>query len=216
MFRLQRAINQAVGMWLSLSGLKQPTWKLHGCYSLFILTTLRFCTCKKLRRDCTHAPLCVCGAACRRHTANQLLISPSPPWQSCGISSRTTIRRSRWTRATRPSSSATSPKASPRLRSATASSRSGWKPPKVPIFPPPPPPPCLRLPIQSNPIVISWNTQMQLSGPDVKPVIRALSENVETWESTCLFFYRFAPKLPGREEKAAVVCGWYADDAWGL
>ena len=63
--------------------------------------------------------------------ATDFSLSASRVFQSCGTSSPTTSRTSRWTKATRPSSSATSPRASPRPRSATASSRSGWRRPKV-------------------------------------------------------------------------------------
>lgn len=77
----------------------------------------------------------------------------------------------------------------------------------------PPSLPLLSSPIQSHRSVISWNTQIPLS---VKPAIRAFIGNVETWESSCLFFNRFASKSPGREGRLQWVCGWYAEDAWGL
>lgn len=128
MFQLQREIKHIVGMRLSYNGLKQP---MRTAVTEFIyshnLAVLYF----KLKGDSTHVLLCVTDVYLDERLKLPLI---SVTLQSCGILSRTTNRRSRWTRATRPSSSATSRRASPRLRSATASNKSGWKHPKVLIF----------------------------------------------------------------------------------
>lgn len=61
-----------------------------------------------------------------------LTFSLSSVLQSCGTLSPMTSRRSRSTKATRLLLNVTSLRASPKLKSATASNRSGWKHPKVP------------------------------------------------------------------------------------
>lgn len=98
--------------------------------------------------------------------------------QSCVILSAMTSRRSRSTKATRPLLNVTSPKASPRLRSATVSNRSGWKHPKVAsrfsALTSPRISPCLP-PNRQTVFIIYRNAIILLSDPIVKPVIRVLS-----------------------------------------
>lgn len=56
MFRLQREIKHIVGMRLSYSGLKQPMWKLHSCYRVYLFSQ----PCGfELKGDFTHVLLCI-------------------------------------------------------------------------------------------------------------------------------------------------------------